>query len=226
MKSNGKLKPTVFAIFGGSGDLTWRKLMPSLFSLYQDSSMPSEFAIIILDRLEYKIEDLRKHFREGIGNFSRNSKVSDKMWAEFSKRIYYEQGDFTKPEIYTTLKNNCEKLESDWKEKIQKIFYMATPSVMFGIIPKQLKDAGLSKDHDWTRIVVEKPIGSDLDSALELNRILTNSFRESQVFRIDHYLGKETVQNILAFRFANPLFEPIWNRRYVDYVTITVYQKT
>lgn len=222
MKTNGKPIPTVFAIFGGSGDLTWRKLMPSLFSLYQDSNMPSEFAIIILDRLDLKIGALRKRFREGIDNFSRNGKVNDKLWSEFSEHILYLKGDFKQPEIYNLLKDQCEKLEIEWKVKAQRIFYMATPSVMFGIIPKQLKESELTKDRELSRIVVEKPIGSDLESAEALNRTFRSSFKESQIFRIDHYLGKETVQNILAFRFANPLFEPIWNRRYVDYVTITV----
>ena len=116
----------------------------------------------------------------------------------------------------------CAKLEKEWGAKAHRIFYMATPPSMFGEIPKYLGKAGLARDREWARIVVEKPIGYDLESARALNAILAANFEESQIFRIDHYLGKETVQNILAFRFANPLFEPIWNRRYIDYVTITV----
>ena len=116
----------------------------------------------------------------------------------------------------------CARLEKEWGAKAHRIFYMATPPSMFGEIPKYLGKAGLARDREWARIVVEKPIGYDLESARALNAILAANFEESQIFRIDHYLGKETVQNILAFRFANPLFEPIWNRRYVDYVTITV----
>ena len=116
----------------------------------------------------------------------------------------------------------CARLEKEWGAKAHRIFYMATPPSMFGEIPKYLGKAGLARDREWTRIVVEKPIGYDLESARALNAILAANFEESQIFRIDHYLGKETVQNILAFRFANPLFEPIWNRRYMDYVTITV----
>jgi glucose-6-phosphate 1-dehydrogenase len=222
MKTNLQLKPTVFAIFGGSGDLTWRKLLPSLFDLFQDSSMPADFSIIALDRIKLNDAELHKRFREGIEKFSRKGKVSDNVWLKFTKHIYYKQGDFTKPGIYTILKEQCSKLEKEWNTKPQVIFYMATPPVMFGEIPKHLKIAGLADDRERTRIVVEKPIGHDLVSTLKLNQILTDSFMESQIFRIDHYLGKETVQNILAFRFANPLFEPIWNRRYVDYVTITV----
>ena len=222
MKNADKIKPTVFAIFGGSGDLTWRKLMPSLFNLHLQKNLPQKFSIIILDSVDLKIEDLRKHFREGIDNFSEQEKVTVKVWSAFADHISYLQGDFKKPEIYNQLKDQCAKLEKEWHTQAQRIFYMATPSVMFGIIPKQLKEAGLSKDRELTRIVVEKPIGSDFASAEALNKIFTDCFRESQIFRIDHYLGKETVQNILAFRFANPMFEPIWNRRYVDYITITV----
>ena len=221
MKAIARLQPIVFSIFGGSGDLTWRKLVPSLFNLFQDLSMPQKFSIIALDRIDLRIEVLLHRLREGIEKFSRNGKVNDEQWKMFASHISYIQGDFTKPDIYNSLKDQLHKLEVEWKIKLQLIFYMATPSVMFGVIPKQLKEAGLAADRNRARIVVEKPIGRDIASALKLNRTLTGNFRESQIFRIDHYLGKETVQNILAFRFANPLFEPIWNRRYVDYVTIT-----
>ena len=222
MKTNIKLKPTIFAIFGGSGDLTWRKLVPSLFDLFQDLSMPPYFSIVALDRIELNDNDLRHRYRGGIEKFSRKGKVNDDVWSKFARHIYYKKGDFTRPEIYSSLKKQCASLEKEWKVKPQIIFYMATPPVMFGEIPKHIKEAGMAEDLKLVRIVVEKPIGYDLASALKLNQILTESFSESQIFRIDHYLGKETVQNILAFRFANPFFEPIWNRRYVDYVTITV----
>lgn len=222
MSTNEQPQPTIFAIFGGSGDLTWRKLVPSLFDLFQDLSMPPYFSIIVLDRVELNDDELRRRFRDGIEKFSRKGKVNDDVWSQFSKHIYYKQGDFTKPDIYSLLKQQCEKLEKEWNSKAQLIFYMATPPVMFGEIPKRLKETALANDCERTRIVIEKPIGYDITSARKLNQTLMDSFSESQIFRIDHYLGKETVQNILAFRFANPLFEPIWNRRYVDYVTITV----
>ena len=162
----------------------------------------------------------------GCTTASINSPVSEKpkaaAWNQFAQHIHYQQGDFKKLQTYTALGKQCAKLEKEWGTKAHRIFYMATPPSMFGEIPKYLGKAGLARDREWARIVIEKPIGYDLESARALNAVLAASFDESQIFRIDHYLGKETVQNILAFRFANPLFEPIWNRRYIDYVTITV----
>jgi glucose-6-phosphate 1-dehydrogenase len=222
MKNKETLKPTVFTIFGGGGDLTWRKLIPALFDLSHDRSMPDHLAIIAVDRVLLSDEQLRKRLHDGVNKFSRQGIVTKKNWDKFAKNIYYQEGDFMKLETYSLLKTLCENLEKKWKAKAQMIFYMATPPVMFSEIPKYLGKAGLSKDRKNSRIVVEKPIGYSLESAKALNKNFTDSFHESQIFRIDHYLGKETVQNILAFRFANPLFEPIWNRRYVDYVAITV----
>jgi len=222
MKTNDKLQPVVFAIFGGSGDLTWRKLVPSLYDLFRDSNMPDQFSIIAIDIKDFDTDKLRTRYREGIEKFSRNRELNKTDWSEFARHIYYEKGDFNHPDTYSALKSQCDSLEKEWNLPPQLIFYMATQPSMFGIIPRHLKNAGMSNDRERSRIVIEKPIGCDLNSALKLNQILTECFTENQIFRIDHYLGKETVQNILAFRFANPLFEPIWNRRYVDYVTITV----
>ena len=156
------------------------------------------------------------------GSSPRSGKAPVKEWNEFSRHIRYLQGDFKSNATYKELSDQCVSLEKEWGSKAQRIFYMATPPSLFGEIPSFLNYAGLSADRERSRIVIEKPIGYDLESARALNRTLASGFQESQIFRIDHYLGKETVQNILAFRFANPLFEPIWNRRYVDYVTITV----
>jgi glucose-6-phosphate 1-dehydrogenase len=222
MKPSDHPEPTVFVIFGGAGDLTWRKLVPALFDLSQDRSMPADFSVIAVDRVDLSDDKLRRRLHDGVNQFSRFGKAKAPAWNQFAQHIHYQQGDFKKLPTYTALGEQCAKLEKQWNTKAHRIFYMATPPSMFGEIPKYLGKAGLARDREWARIVIEKPIGYDLESARALNAILAASFEESQIFRIDHYLGKETVQNILAFRFANPLFEPIWNRRYVDYVTITV----
>ena len=183
--------------------------------------MPDHFAIIAVDRVALTDDKLRDHLRDGVVQFARHGKDKDSGWDEFASHIFYRQGDFQKLDTYTGLGKQCAAIEKDWGGKVHRIYYMATPPSMFAEIPKYLGDAGLSKDRECARIVVEKPIGYDLESARNLNGVLAANFIESQIFRIDHYLGKETVQNILAFRFANPLFEPIWDRRYVEFVTIT-----
>ncbi|HEY3861446.1 MAG TPA: glucose-6-phosphate dehydrogenase [Verrucomicrobiae bacterium] len=221
VKNGEQLPPTIFVIFGGAGDLAWRKLGPALFDLCHDRSMPEHFAVIAVDRTNTSDNQFRQRLHDGVKNFSRQKTISAAAWSDFARHVSYQQGDFKKLPTYAALGQQCAKLEKEWGASTHRIFYMATPPSMFGEIPKFLGRAGLARDVDLARIVVEKPIGYDLDSARELNRVLGENFEESQIFRIDHYLGKETVQNILAFRFANPLFEPIWNRRYVDYVTIT-----
>jgi glucose-6-phosphate 1-dehydrogenase len=222
MKTNDQLQPNIFVIFGGGGDLTWRKLMPALFDLSQSHSIPVHFAIIGVDRVEVGEEAFRKRLHAGVTKFARCGNTTGKEWNEFSQHIHYLHGDFKSHATYKELSDRCVSLEKEWGAKSQRIFYMATPPSLFGEIPTFLNYAGLTADRERSRLVIEKPIGYDLESAQALNHTLASDFQESQIFRIDHYLGKETVQNILAFRFANPLFEPIWNRRYVDYMTITV----
>jgi glucose-6-phosphate 1-dehydrogenase len=222
MKTNDQMEPNVFVIFGAAGDLTWRKLMPALFDLSQKRSIPAHFAIIAVDRVPQSNEAFRKHLFEGVKKFASAGRAALKEWKAFSEHITYLHGDFKSNATYKELGARCAGFEREWSAKAQRIFYMATPPSLFGEIPRFLNHAGLAADRERSRLVIEKPIGYDLESARALNQVLASVFDESQIFRIDHYLGKETVQNILAFRFANPLFEPIWNRRYVDYVTITV----
>lgn len=221
MNNSDKLKPTVFVIFGGAGDLAWRKLSPALYNIFLDHDMSDNFSVIAVDRIKQSDEQLRKRFLDGVNKFSRSGMVDEKKWNKFAKHINYHQGDFTNRDTYSSLREQCQKLEKERNSGCQMIFYMATPPSMFSIIPKNLSEAGFSNEQGRVRIVVEKPIGYNLESARELNNTFNKSFSESNIFRIDHYLGKETVQNILAFRFANPLFEPVWNRNYVDYITIT-----
>jgi glucose-6-phosphate 1-dehydrogenase len=222
MSKQAKPEPAIFVIFGGAGDLAWRKLIPSLFDLHRDGRMPKKFAIVVVDRVVFKEAALHRHYLEGVDRFSPKGKAKPSDWKSFASHLTYQEGDFKDAATYTQLAKSCEKFNQQWKAKANQIFHMAVPSFLFGVIPAMLATAGLNRDLKRDRLVVEKPIGTDLASAKELNKTLVQSFHESQIFRIDHYLGKETVQNILAFRFANPLFEPVWNRNYVDYVTITV----
>jgi len=220
--NNQSLKPVALVIFGGGGDLAWRKLVPALFNLGVNGNLPDKLAVIAVDRVKMSDAALRKRLRDGVKCFAHPSTGALKGWEHFGSKFSYCQGDFTAATTYKDLGRRLSALEKRWKEKANHIFYLATPPMMFGKIPQMLAKSGLMRDAERTRVVVEKPIGHDLSSARELNRQLLRGLKECQIYRIDHYLGKETVRNMLAFRFANLLFEPIWNRRYVDHVTITV----
>ena len=198
MNDKQKLQPTVFVIFGGAGDLSWRKLIPSLFDLFKDQSLPDQYSILIVDRDDLNHAQLCKHLYEGTSQFSRHGKVQQTDWQEFAKHIQYLAGYFTKPLTYNQIKHETNILEKKWNNAGNLIFYMATPPGFFSIIPPQLSKAGLSQDKK-NRLVVEKPIGYDLESTIALNQLLATSFDETQIFRIDHYLGKGDSPKFVGF---------------------------
>lgn len=221
MKSYGKPPATVLVIFGGAGDLAWRKLVPALYSLHCNGWLPEHLAIVGIDRKQLNDAKFRLHLRDGVKQFV-DCPLDANSWHPFAQAITYQVGDINDPETYRILRDDLDALDGQWKTRANRIFYLAVPPAIVEPIVTQLGRAKMARHDHRHRIVVEKPFGRDLASACQLDRMLTEVFEETQIFRIDHYLGKETVQNILAFRFANSLFEPIWNRRYIDHVQITV----
>ena len=218
------VEPCSIVIFGASGDLTARKLIPALYQLFKEKQMPADFRVIGFARREKSDDSWRTELREALDQFSRTKPVDNAVWDEFAKKISYCMGEFSDPAAYQKL----EKLLSSFgSEDLRNnlLIYLATSPSQFGEVVEKLHEAGVLHKGDekgWQRIVVEKPFGHDMASAAQLNAELTRYASEKQVFRIDHYLGKETVQNILMFRFSNSIFERLWNRDMVDHVQITV----
>lgn len=216
-------EPCVMVIFGATGDLTHRKLLPALYNLALEHPLPAGFSVVGFARRPYNDDIFRQQALESINQYSRQKPVNPQVWDSFASGIYYLQSDFHNPEGYAKLNNLLNKLDQERGTSGNRIFYLSTPPSQYPEIIQNLGAASLNRNRKgWTRIIIEKPFGHDLASAIELNRQVAKVFREDQVYRIDHYLGKETVQNILVFRLANGIFEPVWNRRYVDHVQITV----
>lgn len=216
------LAPTIVVIFGAAGDLTQRKLIPALYNLYLDRQLPERFAIVGLARRPLADDAFRQRLREGVEHFSRRGLAEEAQWQSFAAGLSYISENVDNPVSGLTLSRRLREIETEWGERANRVYYLAVPPPMMKPAAAMLQRLGVCRDCAHDRLVVEKPFGRDLASARDLNAFLGEMFVESQIYRIDHYLGKETVQNILAFRFANSLFEPIWNRRYIDQVQITV----
>lgn len=219
--------PTIFIIFGVTGDLAGRKLLPSLLSLYVKKQLPQRFAIVGFSRRPFSREEFRQLMRD-------NMKIKPGQFKEedvkhFLDHMSYEQGNFDLPEAYQRLAGKLKAIDDGWKQCSNKLFHLATPPSFYEVILDRLAESGLTipcgGDLGWTRILIEKPFGNDTDTAKLLDKKLAKLFKEEQIFRIDHYLAKEALQNILTFRFSNSLFEPLWNRKFVDKVHIKLLEK-
>jgi glucose-6-phosphate 1-dehydrogenase len=221
--SNPRADAGILVIFGASGDLTRRKLLPAMYNLAESGHLPEEFAILGVARPRLDRDAYRSQMRERV-RAAEGEPLDDRKWTRIEERLYYVSGEFNDPQLYTMLARTLDEIRDAHGIPPNYLFYLAVPPDLFGTVATQLAEAGLTReDVGWRRIIIEKPFGYDLASARALNAEITGAgLRESQIYRIDHYLGKETVQNILAFRFANGIFEPVWNRRYVEHVQMTV----
>ena len=215
--------PCAMVIFGGTGDLTKRKLIPALYNLSREGLLPEGFAVVGIGRTPLSTEEFRDKIDEDIKHFA-TIEIEAGRWKDLLSRLYYLSGDLQNPETYQHLGQLLAQIDKDHATRGNYFYYLATAPTFFGEVIRQLGAAGLAAEGrgHWRRVIIEKPFGVDLESARALNHEISQVLQENQIYRIDHYLGKETVQNILVFRFSNGIFEPIWNRRYIDHVQITV----
>ena len=215
-------EPCNVVIFGASGDLTYRKLIPALYNIAVDGDLPAALSIVGFARREKTDAQFRTELEDAVKKFSRQG-LNDQVWADFGPRIFYHRSEFGEDQGYRTLAERLDKLDAERGTRGNRLFYLSVAPSEFGGILEKLASVGLNqaKAGSWARVIVEKPFGRDLASAHELNSVVSKVFQEKSTYRIDHYLGKETAQNIMVLRFANAIFEPLWNHRYIDHVQIT-----
>lgn len=230
VSSRSLAQDCLIVIFGASGDLTKRKLVPALYDLFQNKSMPQHFAVLGVSRTPYSDDEFRSYLQENVREFAQ--RYDDASWNDFTKRLHYHPGDAAKPSDMGGVKNRMCELTQQHQTTDNVLFYLSVAPSLYDPIIENIGRQDMVTEgrawcsinratRPWQRIVVEKPFGNSLDTAAHLNRVLGRVFEDDSVFRIDHYLGKETVQNLMVFRFANAIFEPIWNRTYIDHVQIT-----